>query len=154
VKRRCKGSVGWGWCAVGTRTSRSDTPHAWCRQRSAHSSFSRDSQGRLSGGGVRTHMRSMVTGTARHSLQCPVDPVTGLLGPQHGLEASRCGGWPGGHHQQAEVEDLGPAPATPSPALFPFAAPSHLWTWEVTCLFPEWARSFQPSFSRLRTGLP
>lgn len=37
------------------------------------------------GAGVRTHMRSMVTGTARHGLQCSVDAVTELLGPQHGL---------------------------------------------------------------------
>lgn len=98
MKRQCKGSVGWGCCAVcmavGPRSSRSDAPRAWFRQRSAHGSVSRDSRGRLpkAGGWVRMHMRSTVTGTALHSLQCPVTQSLSCSGLNTTCEASGCGG--------------------------------------------------------------
>lgn len=60
---------------------------------------------------------------------------------------------PRGRHQQAEAEDLGPALPTPSLVLFPSICLSTSSDDLRSCLLcPEWARSFQPSFSGPKIG--
>lgn len=88
VKRWCKGSVvGWGgagvlWAWLWGQGQAEVTPTCLALTEEGTQLHSRDSQGRLRGGGVRMHT---VMRTARHSLQCPVDPGTELLGLLHSL---------------------------------------------------------------------